>query len=131
MASSKDLSSKMESSQLVLDTTTILSYSSSASDVKKKEPFNHFARGQPAQLLPSTHNHHINHHLNHHFTTPSSFFSPLPTPPSSFFPLSPPHFPIRRFPVLLFDSLALSAWKATSFSTWFLRVNPPDRGLHC
>ncbi|THG09811.1 uncharacterized protein LOC114304954 [Camellia sinensis] len=31
---------------------------------------------------------------------------------------------------LFFDSLALSAWKTTGFSTWSLRVNPSSGNLH-
>ncbi|XP_021748789.1 uncharacterized protein LOC110714558 [Chenopodium quinoa] len=51
----------------------------------------------------------------------SSVFLSLPPPkPISFSSISQ----------LLYDSLALSAWKTTGFSTWSLRVNPSSGNLH-
>ncbi|EXB99759.1 hypothetical protein L484_023290 [Morus notabilis] len=50
-----------------------------------------------------------------------SVFLSLPPPK----PLSKPA--ISQF---LYDSLALSAWKTTGFSTWSLRVNPSSGNLH-
>ncbi|KAH0457225.1 hypothetical protein IEQ34_015132 [Dendrobium chrysotoxum] len=52
----------------------------------------------------------------------SLFSSSLPAPPQ---PLS--HSTLSR---LLYDSLSLSAWKTTGFSTWSLRVNPSSGNLH-
>ncbi|XP_019464491.1 PREDICTED: uncharacterized protein LOC109362879 [Lupinus angustifolius] len=51
----------------------------------------------------------------------SSLFLSLPSPK-----------PISKSTIsqFLYDSLALSAWKATSFSTWSLRVNPSSGNLH-
>ncbi|XVF63383.1 hypothetical protein PTKIN_Ptkin09bG0083200 [Pterospermum kingtungense] len=51
----------------------------------------------------------------------SSLFHSLPPPK----PIS--HSTISR---LFYDSLALSAWKTTGFSTWSLRVNPSSGNLH-
>ncbi|GLT39549.1 hypothetical protein SLA2020_137330 [Shorea laevis] len=51
----------------------------------------------------------------------SSLFLSLPRPK----PIS--HSTISQF---FYDSLALSAWKTTGFSTWSLRVNPSSGNLH-
>ncbi|KAA8515922.1 hypothetical protein F0562_019101 [Nyssa sinensis] len=51
----------------------------------------------------------------------SSVFNSLPSPK----PIS-----ISSISRLLYDSLALSAWKTTGFSTWSLRVNPSSGNLH-
>lgn len=51
----------------------------------------------------------------------SSVFKTLPFPK----PIS--HSTISQ---LFYDSLALSAWKSTGFSTWSLRVNPSSGNLH-
>ncbi|KAK6918545.1 Nitroreductase [Dillenia turbinata] len=51
----------------------------------------------------------------------SSLFHSLPPPK----PLS-----ISSISELLYNSLALSAWKTTGFSTWSLRVNPSSGNLH-
>ncbi|RDX84378.1 hypothetical protein CR513_34579, partial [Mucuna pruriens] len=50
---------------------------------------------------------------------------------SLFLSLPSPH-PISKSTIsqFLFDSLALSAWKTTGFSTWSLRVNPSSGNLH-
>ncbi|XP_020585650.1 uncharacterized protein LOC110028232 [Phalaenopsis equestris] len=52
-----------------------------------------------------------------------SLFSHSPPAPPQ--PLS--HSTLSR---LLYDSLSLSAWKTTGFSTWSLRVNPSSGNLH-
>ncbi|KAL1063405.1 hypothetical protein V6Z11_D13G140700 [Gossypium hirsutum] len=51
---------------------------------------------------------------------------------SSLFHSLPPPKPISHSTIsqLFFDSLALSAWKTTGFSTWSLRVNPSSGNLH-
>ena len=51
----------------------------------------------------------------------SSLFSSLPPPK----PIS--HSSLSQ---LFYDSLSLSAWKTTGFSTWSLRVNPSSGNLH-
>lgn len=51
----------------------------------------------------------------------SSLFKTLPFPK----PISQP-----TISQLFYDSLALSAWKSTGFSTWSLRVNPSSGNLH-
>jgi SagB-type dehydrogenase family enzyme len=51
----------------------------------------------------------------------SSLFHSLPPPK----PIS--HSTISQF---FYDSLALSAWKSTGYSTWSLRVNPSSGNLH-
>jgi hypothetical protein len=50
-----------------------------------------------------------------------SLFNSLPSPK-----------PISKSSIsqLFYDSLALSAWKTTGFSTWSLRVNPSSGNLH-
>lgn len=70
-------------------------------------------------------------------SAPLLHFPPLPndspTYPSLFSasPPSPPR-PLDAASLsrLLYDSLSLSAWKSTSFSTWSLRVNPSSGNLH-
>ncbi|KAL5133038.1 putative nitroreductase MJ1384 [Glycine soja] len=51
---------------------------------------------------------------------------------SLFLSLPSPHPPVSKSTLsqLLFDSLSLSAWKSTGFSTWSLRVNPSSGNLH-
>ncbi|XP_057455381.1 uncharacterized protein LOC130746697 [Lotus japonicus] len=51
---------------------------------------------------------------------------------SSLFHSLPPPKPISKSTIsqFLYDSLALSAWKTTGFSTWSLRVNPSSGNLH-
>ncbi|RVW76926.1 hypothetical protein CK203_051582 [Vitis vinifera] len=55
-----------------------------------------------------------------------------PPPYSSVFLNLPPPKPISKSAIsqLFFDSLAISAWKTTGFSTWSLRVNPSSGNLH-
>lgn len=55
------------------------------------------------------------------------------TPPyASLFDSLPQPKPITKATIsqLLYDSLALSAWKTAGFSTWSLRVNPSSGNLH-
>ncbi|XP_058104604.1 uncharacterized protein LOC131248360 isoform X1 [Magnolia sinica] len=101
-----------------------------------KHSFNKYARGPhgldwanqpnpfrlypPSPLLPLQ-------HLPPHPPLPSdplypSLFHSLPTPPQ---PLS-----LSTLSQFLYDSLSLSAWKTTGFSTWSLRVNPSSGNLH-
>ncbi|EOY17058.1 Nitroreductase family protein isoform 2 [Theobroma cacao] len=51
---------------------------------------------------------------------------------SSLFHSLPPPKPISQSTIsqLFYDSLALSAWKTTGYSTWSLRVNPSSGNLH-
>ncbi|KAE8681272.1 transketolase family protein [Hibiscus syriacus] len=51
---------------------------------------------------------------------------------SSLFHSLPPPKPITQSTIsqFFYDSLALSAWKTTGFSTWSLRVNPSSGNLH-
>ncbi|XP_059633946.1 uncharacterized protein LOC132276509 [Cornus florida] len=59
--------------------------------------------------------------------------STIDTPPySSVFNSLPSPKPISKCTIsqFLYDSLALSAWKTTGFSTWSLRVNPSSGNLH-
>lgn len=51
---------------------------------------------------------------------------------SSLFSSFPPSKPvtISALSQLFYDSLALSAWKTTGYSTWSLRVNPSSGNLH-
>ncbi|KAF7825378.1 nitroreductase family protein [Senna tora] len=51
---------------------------------------------------------------------------------SSLFRSLPPAKPISKSTIsqFFYDSLALSAWKTTGFSTWSLRVNPSSGNLH-
>lgn len=77
---------------------------------------NPFRRYPPSPLLPLLHP-----------TAPTSplypsLFSSPPLPPA---PLT--HSSISQ---LFYDSLSLSAWKSTGFSTWSLRVNPSSGNLH-
>ncbi|CAI9277944.1 unnamed protein product [Lactuca saligna] len=50
----------------------------------------------------------------------------------SLFNSLPPPKPISKTTIseFFYDSLALSAWKSTGFSTWSLRVNPSSGNLH-
>ncbi|KAM5554849.1 hypothetical protein ABKV19_022995 [Rosa sericea] len=79
---------------------------------------NPFRRYLSAPLLPLLHP-----------TPPDDHPSPLY---SSLFTSLPPPKPISKSTIsqLLYDSLALSAWKTTGFSTWSLRVNPSSGNLH-
>ncbi|XP_050387112.1 uncharacterized protein LOC126803349 [Argentina anserina] len=80
---------------------------------------NPFRRYLPAPLLPLLH------------PTPSSSSYPSPLYSSIFTSLPPPQpLSLSSLSHLLFSSLALSAWKSTSFSTWSLRVNPSSGNLH-
>ncbi|GAA0157687.1 hypothetical protein LIER_14901 [Lithospermum erythrorhizon] len=58
-------------------------------------------------------------------------FPPSPLYATLFNSLPPPQ-PITHSTIseLFFNSLALSAWKTTGFSTWSLRVNPSSGNLH-
>ncbi|KAL6124419.1 hypothetical protein ACLB2K_076931 [Fragaria x ananassa] len=57
--------------------------------------------------------------------------SPSPLYSSIFTSLPPPQpISISTLSQLLYDSLSLSAWKSTPFSTWSLRVNPSSGNLH-
>ncbi|KAK2379294.1 nitroreductase family protein [Trifolium repens] len=100
-----------------------------------KHNFNNYARGphgldwanQPnpfrryisSPLLP------LLHFTPQHEKQESPFY------PSLFNSLPSPK-PISKSTIsqFLHDSLALSAWKSTSFSTWSLRVNPSSGNLH-
>lgn len=64
-----------------------------------------------------------------HFTTQQQQQQPLY---SSLFNSLPSPKPISKTTIsqFLYDSLSLSAWKSTSFSTWSLRVNPSSGNLH-
>ncbi|PIN15127.1 hypothetical protein CDL12_12226 [Handroanthus impetiginosus] len=78
---------------------------------------NPFRRYISAPLL------HLVHPSSDDHTTPrySSLFNSLPSPK-----------PISKITIsqLFYNSLALSAWKTTGFSTWSLRVNPSSGNLH-
>ncbi|KAJ4844937.1 hypothetical protein Tsubulata_019049 [Turnera subulata] len=58
-----------------------------------------------------------------------SFSAPLY---HSLFTSLPPPKPVSKASIsqFFYDSLALSAWKSTGFSTWSLRVNPSSGNLH-
>ncbi|XP_010540251.1 PREDICTED: uncharacterized protein LOC104814083 [Tarenaya hassleriana] len=81
---------------------------------------NPFRRYVSAPLLPLQHFPQDNHDID---DSPlySSLFVSLPPPK----PISLP-----SISQLFYDSLALSAWKTTGFSTWSLRVNPSSGNLH-
>ncbi|ESW06843.1 hypothetical protein PHAVU_010G081400 [Phaseolus vulgaris] len=97
-----------------------------------KHNFNHFARGPHGLDWANQPN-----PFRRYLSSPLiSLLHPQPPylPPlyhSLFLSLPSPH-PISQSTVsqFLFDSLALSAWKTTSFSTWSLRVNPSSGNLH-
>ncbi|KAL0425838.1 UNVERIFIED_CONTAM: hypothetical protein Sradi_1118600 [Sesamum radiatum] len=78
---------------------------------------NPFRRYISAPLLPLLH------------PTPDDQDSP---PYSSLFNSLPSPKPISKTTIsqLFYNSLALSAWKTTGFSTWSLRVNPSSGNLH-
>ncbi|KAL3829561.1 hypothetical protein ACJIZ3_018363 [Penstemon smallii] len=76
---------------------------------------NPFRRYLSAPLLP------LLHHPEQNDPLYSSLFHSLPSPK----PLSKTT--ISQF---FYNSLALSAWKSTGFSTWSLRVNPSSGNLH-
>lgn len=66
---------------------------------------------------------------------PLLHYPSLPTEPplySSVFLSLPPAKPLSKSTIsqFFYDSLALSAWKTTGFSTWSLRVNPSSGNLH-
>lgn len=103
-----------------------------------KHSFNNYARGphgldwanQPnpfrryisAPLIPLLHVPTVNQNPSAHDSPSySSLFLSLPPPK----PLSQ-----STISQLFYDSLALSAWKSTGFSTWSLRVNPSSGNLH-
>ncbi|XP_076900153.1 uncharacterized protein LOC143554228 [Bidens hawaiensis] len=65
--------------------------------------------------------HHLRQHSGDDSPLYNSLFHSLPNPK----PIS--NSTISQF---LYDSLALSAWKSTGFSTWSLRVNPSSGNLH-
>ncbi|ONI22652.1 hypothetical protein PRUPE_2G142200 [Prunus persica] len=85
---------------------------------------NPFRRYVSAPLLPLL-----------HFPTenqnPNSSSTQDPLYSSLFLNLPPPK-PISKSTIsqFFYDSLALSAWKTTGFSTWSLRVNPSSGNLH-
>ncbi|XP_073151709.1 uncharacterized protein [Henckelia pumila] len=78
---------------------------------------NPFRRYLPADLLP------LLHPAENEVNSPSylTIFNSLPKPE-----------PISKSSIsqLFYNSLALSAWKTTGFSTWSLRVNPSSGNLH-
>ncbi|KAG2729681.1 hypothetical protein I3760_01G261400 [Carya illinoinensis] len=91
---------------------------------------NPFRRYLSAPLLPLL-----------HFPTktepqnPNQTYKPSPSDSplySSIFLSLPPPKPISHSTIsqLFYDSLALSAWKTTGYSTWSLRVNPSSGNLH-
>ncbi|XVE60692.1 hypothetical protein DITRI_Ditri05aG0148500 [Diplodiscus trichospermus] len=67
----------------------------------------------------------------HHFPTDKQTIVDSPLYSSLFHSLPPPKL-ISESTIsqLFYDSLALSAWKTTGFSTWSLRVNPSSGNLH-
>ncbi|GFP97895.1 hypothetical protein PHJA_001933600 [Phtheirospermum japonicum] len=81
---------------------------------------NPFRRYLPAPLLPLLHPPPSDDLINN---------KPLY---ASLFTSIPPPKPISKTTIsqLLYNSLALSAWKSTGFSTWSLRVNPSSGNLH-
>ncbi|KAJ8748993.1 hypothetical protein K2173_013433 [Erythroxylum novogranatense] len=84
---------------------------------------NPFRRYVSAPLLPLV-------HLPTDSDNPSApSFGPLY---HSLFKSLPPPQPISKSTIsqLFYDSLALSAWKTTGFSTWSLRANPSSGNLH-
>ncbi|XP_077235480.1 nitroreductase family protein [Tasmannia lanceolata] len=83
---------------------------------------NPFRRYLPSPLLP----------LQHHPTLKDqNDENNPPLYPPLFLSLPPPK-PVSSTTLsqFLYDSLSLSAWKTTSFSTWSLRVNPSSGNLH-
>ncbi|OMO78989.1 Nitroreductase-like protein [Corchorus olitorius] len=83
---------------------------------------NPFRRYISAPLIPLLHFPVENQKPNpHDAPLYSSLFNSLPPPK----PISQP-----TISQLFYDSLALSAWKTTGFSTWSLRVNPSSGNLH-
>ncbi|KAE7997101.1 hypothetical protein FH972_001763 [Carpinus fangiana] len=87
---------------------------------------NPFRRYVSAPLLPLLH---FPTNTNTETENPSPSDAPLYS--SVFLSLPPPkpisHSTISQF---FYDSLALSAWKSTGYSTWSLRVNPSSGNLH-
>ncbi|KAG8391645.1 hypothetical protein BUALT_Bualt01G0208900 [Buddleja alternifolia] len=81
---------------------------------------NPFRRYLAAPLLPLTH------------PTPTSTNDQNAPPYPSVFISPPPPKPLSKTAIseLFYNSLALSAWKSTGFSTWSLRVNPSSGNLH-
>lgn len=90
---------------------------------------NPFRRYISAPLLPLLHLPTENENQ-----TPSSSSSNYDNGPlyASLFSSLPPPKPVSVSSIsqLFYDSLALSAWKTTGFSTWSLRVNPSSGNLH-
>ncbi|KAK4379405.1 hypothetical protein RND71_001267 [Anisodus tanguticus] len=97
-----------------------------------KHNFTNYARG-PHNLdwanQPNPFRHYISSPLIPLLHPPYTNESPLY---SSIFKTLPLPKPISQSTIsqLFYDSLALSAWKSTGFSTWSLRVNPSSGNLH-
>ncbi|KAI4356778.1 hypothetical protein L6164_000771 [Bauhinia variegata] len=85
---------------------------------------NPFRRYVSAPLLPLLH-----FSTDNEIPSSSAIDNPLY---SSLFLSLPPAKPISKSTIsqFFYDSLALSAWKTTGFSTWSLRVNPSSGNLH-
>ncbi|KAJ7950961.1 Nitroreductase family protein [Quillaja saponaria] len=85
---------------------------------------NPFRRYDSAPLLPLLH-----FPIDNETVSLSTIDAPLY---SSLFLSLPPPKPISKSTIsqFFYDSLALSAWKTTGFSTWSLRVNPSSGNLH-
>ncbi|KAJ8626556.1 hypothetical protein MRB53_019863 [Persea americana] len=84
---------------------------------------NPFRRYLPAPLLPLQHLPPQPHHQDQTQPLYPSIFQSQPSIPPQ--PLS-----FSSLSQFLYDSLSLSAWKTTGFSTWSLRVNPSSGNLH-
>ncbi|XP_024996872.1 uncharacterized protein LOC112529729 [Cynara cardunculus var. scolymus] len=97
-----------------------------------KHSFTNYARG-PRGLdwanQPNPFRRYISPPLRPLLHPPNSDDSPLY---DSLFNSLPPPKPITKSTIseFFYDSLALSAWKSTGFSTWSLRVNPSSGNLH-
>lgn len=78
---------------------------------------------------------HLPNRTDHRTQTPSSLSNynhdNAPLYSSLFTSLPPPQpLTVSSISQLFYDSLALSAWKTTGYSTWSLRVNPSSGNLH-
>ncbi|XP_027335393.1 uncharacterized protein LOC113849590 [Abrus precatorius] len=101
-----------------------------------KHAFNHYARG-PHGLDWANQPNPFRRYLSSpllsllHFPTDSDSQQNAPFYHSLFHSLPSPK-PVSKSTIsqFLYDSLALSAWKTTGFSTWSLRVNPSSGNLH-
>ncbi|CAM8899588.1 unnamed protein product [Rhodiola kirilowii] len=84
---------------------------------------NPFRRYESATLVPLQHPSTLKKSASLDEDAPlySSLFSSFPSPK----PIC-----IATISQLFYDSLALSAWKSTGYSTWSLRVNPSSGNLH-